>query len=76
MAARFPVAEQWRIAAGAEHSFDEAWRLRTEISVVMPGNADVTQLTHPLPLPGIPPLTGTYEDTRVYMLAVAVDFTL
>jgi len=75
-AAYFPVAEQWRIAAGAEHSFDEAWRLRAELSVVLPGNADVTQLTHPLPLPGIPPLTGTYEDTRVYMLAVAVDFTL
>jgi hypothetical protein len=69
------VAEQWRIAAGAEHSFNEAWRLRAELSVVLQGTADVVQLTHPLPLPGIPPLTGTYENTRVYMLAIAADFT-
>jgi long-chain fatty acid transport protein len=75
-AAYFPVAEQWRIAAGAEHSFNEAWRLRAELSFVLQGNADVMQLTHPMPLPGIPPLTGTYEDTRVYMLAIAADFTL
>ena len=75
-AAYFPVAEQWRIAAGAEHSFNDTWRLRAELSVVLQGDADVVQLTHPLPLPGIPPLTGTYEDTRVYMLAIAADFTL
>jgi long-chain fatty acid transport protein len=74
--AYFPVAEQWRIAAGAEHSFNDSWRLRAELSVVLQGTADVVQLTHPLPLPGIPPLTGTYEDTRVYMLAVAADFKL
>ncbi len=72
----FPVAEQWRIAAGAEHALTEAWRLRAELSVVMQGDADVVQLTHPLPLPGIPPLTGTYGNTRVYMLAIAADFTL
>ena len=71
-----PVAEQWRIAAGLEHSFNESCRLRAELSVVLQGSTDVVQLTHPLPLPGIPPLTGTYEDTRVYMLAVAADFTL
>jgi long-chain fatty acid transport protein len=74
-AAYFPVAEQWRIAAGAEHTFNEAWRLRTELSVVLQGTAEVVQLTHPLPLPGIPPLTGAYQDTRVYMLAIAADFT-
>ena len=70
----FPVAEQWRIAAGAEHSCNAAWRLRVELSVVLQGTADVVQLTHPLPLPGIPPLTGAYQDTRVYLLAVAADF--
>jgi hypothetical protein len=74
--AYFPVAEQWRIAAGAEHSFNASCRLRAELSVVLQGVADVVQLTHPLPLPGIPPLTGTYQDTRVYMLAIAGDFTL
>ena len=74
--AYLPVAEQWRIAAGAEHSFNEAWRLRAELSVVLQGTADVVQPTHPLPLPGIPPLTGEYQDTRVYMLAIAADFAL
>lgn len=75
-AAYFPVAEQLRVAAGVEHSFNDAWRLRADLSVVLQGDADVGQLTHPLPLPGIPPLTGTYENTRVYMLAIAADFTL
>ena len=75
-AAYLPVAEQWKIAAGAEHSFNDTWRLRADLSVVLQGSADVMQLTHPLPLPGIPPLTGAYEDTRVYMLAIAADFTL
>jgi long-chain fatty acid transport protein len=74
--AYFPVAEQWRVAAGAEHSFNDAMRLRAELSVVLQGTAEVVQLTHPLPLPGIPPLTGAYQDTRVYMLAIAADFTL
>jgi len=74
--AYFPVAEQWRIAAGAEHSLNDAWRLRAELSVVLQGTAEVVQLTHPLPLPGIPPLIGAYEDTHVYMLAIAADFTL
>lgn len=72
----FPVAEQWRIAAGAERSISDALRLRAELSVVLQGDADVVQVTHPLPLPGIPPLTGAYEDTRVYMLALAADFML
>ena len=74
--AYFPVAEQWRVAAGAEHSFNDSMRLRAELSVVLQGTAEVVQLTHPLPLPGIPPLTGAYQDTRVYMLAIAADFTL
>ncbi len=64
------------IAAGAEHSFNDAWRLRAELSVVLQGTAELAQLTHPLPLPGIPPLIGAYQDTRVYMLAIAADFTL
>jgi hypothetical protein len=32
------------------------------------------QASYPLPLPGIPPLTGRYQDTRVYAIAVAADF--
>ena len=74
--AYFPAAEQWRVAAGVEHAIRDAMRLRAELSVVLQGDAHVVQLTHPLPLPGIPQLTGTYEDTRVYMLALAADFML
>jgi long-chain fatty acid transport protein len=72
----FPVAEQWRIAAGAERSIGDAVRLRAEFSLVLQGDAEAVQLTHPLPLPGIPQMTGTYEDTRVYMIALAADFML
>jgi long-chain fatty acid transport protein len=74
--AYFPVAEQWVIAAGAERRINDALRLRAELSVILQGDANVEQLTHPLPLPGIPQLTGKYEDTRVYMIALAADFTL
>ena len=39
-------------------------------------DAQVAQTTHPLPLPGRPPLTGTVDATRVYLLVLAADFTL
>jgi long-chain fatty acid transport protein len=70
----FPAAEQWKIAAGLEHEVTDAMRLRGSASIVFQGGARVDQTTHPVPLPGIPPLTGRYEDTRVFLLAVAADF--
>lgn len=51
-------------------------RLRGTASVIIQGDADVVQTTHPVPLPGIPELTGKYEDTRVYLVALAADFRL
>jgi long-chain fatty acid transport protein len=74
--AYFPVAEQWIISAGVERRINDAMRVRAELGVTFQGDAHVEQLTHPLPLPGIPQLTGTYEDTRVYMIALAADFML
>jgi long-subunit fatty acid transport protein len=72
--AYFPAAEQWKLAAGAERPISDAWRVRAEFSMIVQGDADVVQLTHPLPLPGIPQMTGSYDDTRVYMIALAADF--
>jgi long-chain fatty acid transport protein len=72
--AYFPVAEQWRFAAGAEWAMSDVLRWRLELSVVQQGDAHVVQTSYPLPLPGIPPLTGRYQDTRVYAVAVAADF--
>lgn len=43
-------------------------------SVILQGDAAVTQYRYPMPLPGVPEFSGTYEDTRVYALALAVDF--
>ena len=74
--AYFPAAQQWRLAAGAQRTINEQLRLRLEMSVARQGDAKVVQTTYPLPLPGIAPLAGTYTDTRVYMVAVAADFTL
>ena len=74
--AYFPAAEQWRLAAGAQRTINEQLQLRLEMSVARQGDAKVVQTTYPLPLPGIAPLTGTFVDTRVYMVAVAADFTL
>jgi hypothetical protein len=59
-----------------ERTINEDVRLRGAVSVILQGDADVVQDTQPLPLPGIPALTGRYEDTRVYALALAADFRL
>jgi len=72
----FPVAEQWTFAAGIEHPIADSVRLRAEVSIIFQGDADVVQTAAPLPLPGIPPLNGTYEDARVYLFALAADFRL
>jgi long-chain fatty acid transport protein len=74
--AYFPVGEQWRLAAGAERTFGDDLRLRLMLSVLEQGDTRVAQTTHPVPLPGIGPLTGTYQNSRAYMLGVAADFAL
>jgi long-chain fatty acid transport protein len=72
----FPAAEQWKIAVGAERSISDTLRARAALSISVQADARVVQTTHPLPLPGRPPLTGTFDATRVYMLVLAADFTL
>lgn len=72
--AYFPAAEQWKIALGVEHELSDAVQLRAVASVVLQGDAAVTQHRYPVPLPGVPEFSGTYEDTRVYALGLAVDF--
>lgn len=74
--AYFPVGEQWRIAAGVEHKFRDDLRLRLMASVLEQGDTRVVQASHPVPLPGIPRLTGRYQDARAYMLGVGADFAL
>ena len=72
--AYFPVADQWRLAAGVERAFGDDLRLRIMMSVIEQGDTKVAQTSHPVPLPGIGPLTGRYENARAYMLGTAVDF--
>ena len=74
--AYFPVAEQWRFAVGAGRTFGDDLRLRMMMSVLEQGDTKVVQTTHPVPLPGIGPLTGRYTDARAYLLGVAADFAL
>jgi long-subunit fatty acid transport protein len=74
--AYFPVAEQWRVAAGAQRAFGDDLHLRLMMSVLAQGVTKVVQTTHPVPLPGIAPLTGRYENARAYMLGFAADFAL
>ena len=72
----FPVTEQWRIAAGAERRISEDCRLRVALSVMDEGSVKLMPMSPPLPLPGIPQLTGSYTGSRVALLAVAVDYDL
>jgi long-chain fatty acid transport protein len=74
--AYFPVAEQWRLAAGAGRTFGDDLRLRLMLSVLEQGDTTVVQVGHPVPLPGIGPLAGTFENARAYMLGFGADFAL
>ena len=74
--AYFPVAEQWRWAVGLEHDVNDVLRLRGALVVMLQGDAHVVQTQHPLPLPGIPDFTGSYQDTRVYLLSLAAGYRL
>jgi long-chain fatty acid transport protein len=74
--AYFPTAEQVRVAVGVDRRLSETCTLRIALSVVNQHKARVVQDSHPLPLPGIGPLTGEFEPSRVYILGVATDFRL
>jgi len=70
----FPVAEQWRVAAGADYQMNERLLLRLALSVVNQGDIRVGQDSYPMPLPGIPPLSGTIKGSRIGVLGLTVDF--
>lgn len=70
----FPVAEQLRIAAGLGFRASDSLRLRMSASIIDQGVIRIDQASHPLPLPGIPPLTGTVRDSRIYVLGFTADY--
>jgi long-chain fatty acid transport protein len=70
----FPMAEQLRLAAGADYQFSDALLLRVALSVISQGKVTVSQDTYPVPLPGIPPVTGTISGSRVYVLGFTADY--
>jgi len=70
----FPMAEQVRLAAGADYRFSETLLLRVALSVISQGKVRVAQDTHPVPLPGIPGVTGTINGSRVYVLGFTADY--
>ena len=72
----FPIAEQVHVAAGIERRLSEDCSVRVALSVINQARARVVQDSHPLPLPGIGPLTGSYEPSRAYMLGITGDFRL
>jgi long-chain fatty acid transport protein len=70
----FPMAEQLRVAAGADYRYSEALLLRVALSVISQGDVRVAQHAHPVPLPGIPAVTGTISGSRLYALAFTADY--
>ncbi len=70
----FPMAEQLRLAAGADYRFSETLLLRVALSVISQGKVRVAQDTYPVPLPGIPSVTGTINGSRVYLLGFTADY--
>lgn len=70
----FPMAEQLRLAAGADYRFSETLLLRVALSVISQGKVRVAQDTYPVPLPGIPSVTGTINGSRVYVLGFTADY--
>jgi long-chain fatty acid transport protein len=70
----FPVAEQLRLAAGADYQYSDALLLRVALSVISQGDIRIAQDSHPVPLPGIPPVTGTVRGSRIYVLGLTADY--
>jgi long-chain fatty acid transport protein len=70
----FPMAEQLRLAAGADYRFSDELLLRIALSVISQGKVRVAQDTYPVPLPGIPNVTGTISGSRVYALGLTADY--
>jgi len=70
----FPMAEQLRVAAGADYRYSETLLLRVALSVISQGDVRVAQYAHPVPLPGIPAVTGTISGSRIYALAFTADY--
>jgi len=70
----FPVASQLRVGLGGDWQPRDDLTIRLALSVVQQGDVHVEQRGHPLPLPGVGPLTGTYPESRLYLAAIAVDY--
>jgi long-chain fatty acid transport protein len=70
----FPMADQLRLAAGADYRFSDTLLLRVALSLIGQGKVRVAQDTSPVPLPGIPPVTGTINGSRVYVLGLTADY--
>lgn len=70
----FPVADQLRLALGADYRYSNALLLRSAVSVVNQGAVNVGQDSYPIQLPGMPAATGKIESSRIYLGAVSVDY--
>jgi long-chain fatty acid transport protein len=70
----FPVAEQLRLALGVDYRYSPRWLFRAGLSVVNQGTVQIAQDGYPVPLPGIPPVTGRIEGSRIYVVGLAVDY--
>ena len=70
----FPMAGQLRLAAGADYRYSETVLLRVALSVISQGDVRIAQDAYPVPLPGIPPVTGTISGSRIYALAFTADY--
>jgi long-chain fatty acid transport protein len=74
MPAYLPVSDQWRLGLGADWRMRDDVTLRAALSVIQQGDVHVVQHGHPMPLPGVGPLSGTISDSRLYLAALAVDW--
>lgn len=74
MPAYFPIADQLRLAAGVDCRVSSELVLRLALSVIQQGTVRVAQREHPLPLPGIAPLYGRFDGSRVYVIGLAAQF--
>ena len=70
----FPVAEQRRLAVGVDYRHSPGLLIRLATSVINQGDVRIAQESYPVPLPGIPPVTGKVENSRIYVVGLAVDY--
>jgi long-chain fatty acid transport protein len=69
----FPVSDQLRAALGIEYQLREVLTVRLSYSMLSQGDIRVDPQDHPLPLPGMTPVSGRISGSQAHAVGIAFE---